>query len=52
MSRKCYVKKFSTVMSLNRTLEEKISPRMQRVAICKAGPGRNERRTGKVGVTN
>lgn len=39
-------------MSLNRTLEEKISLRIQRVAICKAEPGRNERRTGKVGVTN
>lgn len=52
MSTKCYVKKFSAVKSLNRTLEEQISLRMQRVAIHKAGPGRNERRRGKMGVAN
>lgn len=39
-------------MSLNRTLEEQISLRMQRVSIHKAGPGGNERRTGKMGVAN
>ena len=52
MSTKCYVKKFSAVMSLNRTLEEQISLSMQRVAVRKSRPGRNERRTGKMGVSN
>lgn len=52
VSTKWYVKKFSPVMSLNRTLEEQISLGMQRVAICKAGPGRNKRRTGKMEIAN